>query len=68
MKIKITITFSCFQKLRMVSQNVHTKDEIFQKAAVATDNTECSIVGKKILTKGGSAVDAAIAALLCLGR
>ncbi|KAF6723581.1 Gamma-glutamyltransferase 5 [Oryzias melastigma] len=37
----------------------------FSKAAVATDSKICSEIGNDILTKGGSAVDAAIAALLC---
>ncbi|XP_058808769.1 uncharacterized protein LOC131674242 isoform X2 [Phymastichus coffea] len=34
--------------------------------AVATDYTNCSQIGTKILWKGGNAVDAAIAATLCM--
>ena len=39
----------------------------FHHAAVATDNDLCSDIGRDILRMGGSAVDTAIAALLCLG-
>ncbi|KAB5543711.1 hypothetical protein PHYPO_G00082670 [Pangasianodon hypophthalmus] len=37
----------------------------FPHAAVAADSLTCSHIGKDILLKGGSAVDAAISALLC---
>ena len=37
------------------------------QAAVVTNGPECAEIGSSILKKGGSAVDAAIAALLCEG-
>ncbi|KAL2099967.1 hypothetical protein ACEWY4_004361 [Coilia grayii] len=37
------------------------------KAAVAADAGPCSEIGRDILKKGGSAVDSAIAGLLCVG-
>ncbi|CAF99264.1 unnamed protein product, partial [Tetraodon nigroviridis] len=39
----------------------------FYRAAVAADAGPCSVVGRDILKKQGSAVDACIAALLCVG-
>ncbi|XP_068167471.1 gamma-glutamyltransferase 1a isoform X2 [Antennarius striatus] len=42
-------------------------DNFYFKAAVAADAGRCSEVGRDILKKNGSAVDASIAALLCIG-
>ncbi|KAF7997295.1 hypothetical protein HCN44_005572 [Aphidius gifuensis] len=39
----------------------------FKKAAVASNGVECSEIGMNMLKKNGSAVDAAIATLLCEG-
>ncbi|XP_057325010.1 scoloptoxin SSD14-like [Microplitis mediator] len=39
----------------------------YQKAAVSTNGVECAEIGNNMLLKNGSAVDAAIAALLCEG-
>ncbi|XP_053479914.1 gamma-glutamyltransferase 5a [Ictalurus furcatus] len=38
---------------------------MFRTAAVATDSQTCSNIGRDILRSGGSAVDGAIAALIC---
>lgn len=43
-------------------------ERIFARhGVVATDHGQCSTIGRDILREGGHAVDAAVAAALCLG-
>ncbi|CAH3109876.1 unnamed protein product, partial [Pocillopora meandrina] len=39
----------------------------YKRVAVVTDTPQCSVIGKNILDANGSAVDAAITAMFCLG-
>ena len=52
----------------MVNNTPYDSSFVFHKQVVATDVPNCSKSGLEILEAGGNAVDAAIAALLCLGR
>lgn len=40
---------------------------VYTKAAVSSEVGLCSTIGKNTLLAGGSAVDAAIASLVCIG-
>ncbi|CAF1415545.1 unnamed protein product [Rotaria sordida] len=39
----------------------------YSRAAIAVDNVECSKIGRQILEKGGTTVDAVLAAAICNG-
>jgi len=39
----------------------------YSRAAVAVDNAECSKIGRTILEKNGTTMDAALAAAICNG-
>jgi gamma-glutamyltranspeptidase len=41
--------------------------QLVPHGSVATDSAVCSLVGTDIMKIGGNAVDAAIAAIVCLG-
>ncbi|CAL7947456.1 unnamed protein product [Xylocopa violacea] len=44
-----------------------SKLRVFKRGAVCADGAPCAVIGKSILEKNGSAVDAAIAAMICNG-
>ena len=54
------------QVLKSTSSNP-ASGQPYQHAAVAADAAACSQVGVDVLKKGGSAVDAAVASMFCVG-
>lgn len=57
------VAFVCFLIFSFVGRGC--PDGSFRHAAVAADSLRCSQIGRQMLQEGGSAVDGAIAALLC---
>ncbi|XP_076010334.1 gamma-glutamyltransferase 1a [Genypterus blacodes] len=62
----VSLLLGVFMGLRTENAPL-TSDHLYSKAAVASDAGKCSEVGRDILKKNGTAVDASIAALLCIG-
>lgn len=49
------------------NEPIKSKEHVFRKAAVATDNPICSKIGLEIIKSNGNAIDSLLAVLLCLG-
>ncbi|CAK9185149.1 unnamed protein product [Ilex paraguariensis] len=58
-----------FSTLRLTNAPPNPRQEVItaRNGVVATDDGRCSTIGKDVLREGGHAVDASVAATLCLG-
>jgi gamma-glutamyltranspeptidase/glutathione hydrolase/leukotriene-C4 hydrolase len=63
----LSLTLICVTLIITRSENDETDATYFSTAAVAADVGMCSDIGVKILKKGGTAVDSAVATLFCQG-
>ncbi|KAK1125805.1 hypothetical protein K0M31_005348 [Melipona bicolor] len=62
----LTISITTTLILQILYADGSPQDKASIHGAVATDYTNCSQIGSKILRKGGNAVDAAVAATICM--
>ncbi|XP_053557961.1 glutathione hydrolase 1 proenzyme [Bombina bombina] len=62
--VGLTLFLGLYFGLRTSSS---ANEGVYERAAVAADAAKCSEIGRDILKEGGSAVDAAIASLFCVG-
>ncbi|MBN3304923.1 GGT7 hydrolase, partial [Amia calva] len=65
--ITACLTFATGVTVALIMQIYFGDPQIFNQGAVVTDVGHCTSVGAEVLSKHGSSVDAAIAAVLCLG-
>ncbi|CAL7937852.1 unnamed protein product [Xylocopa violacea] len=62
----LTISITTTLILQILYANGTPQDKAGIHGAVATDYTNCSQIGTKMLRKGGNAIDAAVAATICM--
>ncbi|XP_072271672.1 glutathione hydrolase 1 proenzyme isoform X2 [Pyxicephalus adspersus] len=65
--VALVVFLGLFFGLRSNSGDSIPSAQVYGKAAVATDAGKCSEIGRDVLKDGGTAVDSAIAALVCVG-
>ncbi|XP_006639640.1 glutathione hydrolase 7 [Lepisosteus oculatus] len=65
--ITACLTFATGVTVALIMQIYFGDPQIFNQGAVVTDVGQCTSLGAEVLSKQGSSVDAAIAAVLCLG-
>ncbi|XP_046801370.1 LOW QUALITY PROTEIN: glutathione hydrolase 1 proenzyme [Lucilia cuprina] len=63
----VTTEVPLLRDIPILEENFTSTLGVFQHAAVCSDKPLCSKIGSRILQDGGSAVDSAIATLLCVG-
>lgn len=62
-----TIVLFLIAFLKNAAAHKRQQSIVAYHGAVATDDGRCSEIGMKVLQKGGNAIDASVAASLCLG-
>ncbi|KAM9344321.1 glutathione hydrolase 7 [Pholidichthys leucotaenia] len=65
--ITACLTFATGVTVALIMQIYFGDPQVFNQGAVVTDVAQCTSLGFDVLGKQGSSVDAAIAAVLCLG-
>ncbi|XP_073485327.1 glutathione hydrolase 1 proenzyme isoform X1 [Aquarana catesbeiana] len=65
--VALALFLGLFFGLRSNPKETTPSAQIYGTAAVATDAGKCSEIGRDVLKEGGTAVDAAIASLVCVG-
>lgn len=67
--LAVTLLLLLFYKPILAGDAIKHRREVItsKNGAVASDDGRCSVIGKDVLKEGGNAIDAAVAASLCLG-
>ncbi|CAD5330411.1 unnamed protein product [Arabidopsis thaliana] len=63
----VTIVLFIIAFLQNAAAQKRQQSIVKSRGAVATDDGRCSVIGMRVLREGGNAIDASVAAALCLG-